>query len=308
METEANPAGGAEETTRQGLTRVLGALETGNSTTVTPESSSPPDAPDAPDLEVQEPEAEPEFTVKVEGKEFRVKQSELINGYQRDSDYRAKTMALAEERRTAEQLKAAASERVQHLDAALSQVIARLEVESTSTADMEKLLETNPQEYLRQRHALETKRVELAQARIAQDNLRQQQMAEMQDAQARFIESERAKLVQVLPEWKDEAKAKAEKGQLATYLRSYGFDDQQLSQLSDHRDVVIARKAMLYDQLMSKKPAVEKKVQAAPPRAESPNAGTGTSDRNENYQQALRKLNKSGSREDGRAAIRALLG
>src|SRR5207253_836116 len=61
------------------------------------QEDAPQDADDTP---------EPTFKVKVNGEEIEVSQSELLNGYSRLEDYKAKTAALADERRQVEALKA----------------------------------------------------------------------------------------------------------------------------------------------------------------------------------------------------------
>jgi hypothetical protein len=311
METEANPSGGADVAAdpRASLANLLKAQATDSSNATSEMGEQEPNEGEQQDAQQgdQTEAAEPEFTVKVDGREFKVKQTELINGYQRDSDYRAKTMALAEERKAADAAKSQATERVKQLDDALTQVISRLEYEAREPADLVKLLDTNPQEYLKQKHAIDMKRAELAQARIAQNAMREQAANEHHEAMRKYVEAESARLLEVLPEWKDTAKATAEKDQLAKYLRGYGFSAEQLNSLTDHRDVLIARKAMLYDALMAQKPAVTKKVQAAPARAESAGAPQDGSDRSKNFQESMRRLSKTGSREDGRAAIKALL-
>ena len=63
-----------------------------------PETEHKPE-PRTDQAERSQSEEEPLVTVKVDGQEIRVSQSELVAGYQRQADYTRKSQALAEERR-----------------------------------------------------------------------------------------------------------------------------------------------------------------------------------------------------------------
>lgn len=70
---------------------------------------------------------EPTFTLKVNGKEIVVSQSELIDLGQKGTDYSQKTMAVAEERKAVEAVREQAEHIRQRNEAALNDTIARLE-------------------------------------------------------------------------------------------------------------------------------------------------------------------------------------
>ena len=61
----------------------------------------------------EQPTEEPTIEVTIDGEKKQIAQSELINGYLRQSDYTKKTMALADERRQVEALMAAIQVRQQ---------------------------------------------------------------------------------------------------------------------------------------------------------------------------------------------------
>lgn len=80
------------------------------------------------DSEESEEEAEePAFTIKHDGKEVTLKQSEVLELAQQGFDYTKKTMALADERKAIEPLKREAEQFRQQTDEALTEAISRLD-------------------------------------------------------------------------------------------------------------------------------------------------------------------------------------
>lgn len=83
------------------------------------------------------------------------------------------------------------------------------------------------------------------------------------------------RLLEALPEWKDPQRLASDQGRIRKYLTTEGITDQEINTLADARFVLIARKAMLYDQAISAKrsktgtptaPAASLRPGAAPPR------------------------------------------
>lgn len=73
----------------------------------------------------------------------------------------------------------------------------------------------------------------------------------------------------------------------------------------DHRQVLIARKAMMYDRLMEKAKAASKKVQPLPAKVERP--GVTESGSVDKRSAAFQRLNKEKSVEAGAAAFAQFL-
>lgn len=121
--------------------------------------------------------------------------------------------------------------------------------------DWAKLLAENPQEYLVQRHNWEQKELQLQQARQVQVNLQRQQ-AEQHTAlaQQRAVE-ERGKLVAAIPEWADPMKAAEGAQAIGRYLADQGIPPEMQSQIDTAAVLMVARKAMLYDQAIAKQKA-----------------------------------------------------
>jgi hypothetical protein len=105
-------------------------------------------------------------------------------------------------------------------------------------------------------------------------------------------------LLQKLPEWREPARAETEKVQIADYLIRQGFNQADLSNLIDHRQMLMARKAMLYDQSRGQVDAAKKRV-AKVPRIMKPGAPKPTEQlASEKLQKLRSRLENSGSIDD----------
>jgi hypothetical protein len=239
---------------------------------------------------------EPTFTLKVDGEERVVKQSDLLASAQKYLAGDKRLEEAAKLRKEVEPERAAVLAERQQLGQALQHYTAQLTTVLQATQpNREQLAAENPGEYVRQRHAWEQKLGELQRAQEAQAILTQrQQQDQMKAAQARGAE-EQEKLLTVLPEWKDPAKAKTEAAAVDGYLKAQGFTDDERNGIADHRVVVITRKAMLYDELMKSQGTAAQRVKNVPPRAERPGVSTQTTQASADRSKALERFSKAPS-------------
>lgn len=260
--------------------------------------------PEAEEAESEQPET---ITIKVDGKDVEVTLEELKKGYQRQADYTRKTMEVSETRKAAEAEAAKLREERQQYAQKLNeqQVVLQAVLQDQQNIDWQKLLDTDPIEYLKQRDLLERRQQAYQANQIEQQRLWQQQQAEQAQNVQRFLAQQHEELIAKLPEWADETKAKAEKSAMREYLQSTGYTDDEINQLSDHRSVLVARKAMLYDQMMQKAKAAAKKVENLPQKVQRP--GTGQSVSIDKRGQAFQRLQKSGKVEDAAAVFASLI-
>lgn len=262
---------------------------------------------EAQQAEQAQSEDDPLVTVKIDGKEVEIPLSELKNGYQRQADYTRKTMEASAERKAADAEKQAAHQERNTYAQNLVRMQAQLEgaLQEQQNIDWNALIQTDPQAYLQQKHLYDQRQALLQQNYAAQQQLSQQMQAEQAQQFQAHLKAQHEELVAKLPEWKDEAKAKAETTAIREYLANAGFPEQDINSVADAKVVVIARKAMLYDQMISKAQAAQKKVAAAPAKVERPGTGEapGLDRRTSSYQ----KLAKSGRVEDAAAVFASIL-
>jgi len=269
---------------------------------------APPTELEVPDeIEVKDEKPEPEadeekpegksYTVRVDGKDVVVDEGELLKGYSRQQDYTKKTMELSAQRQQVDQVAAQIqSERAQYQNQ-LNQLTAALGEQLSRAPDWEALLENDPVEYLKQQHLYQQRQAAYQGARQEQARTEQQTQAQNAQAMQQMLANEAEQLLANLPTWKDNAKAASEKTAIAKHLVERGYSAEQVSQLTDHKTVILAREAMLYRQMMAKAKETVKTVEKLPPRMEKPGVSRPTDGRTTDMQ----ALRKSGKAEDAAA-------
>lgn len=264
------------------------------------------------EAETTEPETEateddPTVTIKIDGKDVEVKLSELKNGYQRQADYTRKTMEVAEQRKAAEAEKSKALQERQAYAENLQRMQIQLEgaLQEQQKTDWERLLNESPQEYLKQMHLAQQRQAALQENYAKQREVSEQLRAEQEQSRQAYLREQQEELLAKLPDWKDEAKSKAERTALREYLVKEGFSPEAVDSVSEAKAVLVARKAMLYDQLMSKAQAAAKKVSTLPTKVERPGAGEAPG--LDKRSSAFQKLSKSGRVEDAAAVFANLI-
>lgn len=219
------------------------------------------------------------------------------------ADYTKKTTAAAETRKAAEAETAKARAERDAYAQNLNRFQAQLEgtLQEQQKVDWEALLNSDPVEYLRQQHLAQARQAQLQQVYAEQQKVASQQQAEAQEARARHLQTQQQELIAKLPEWRDEKKAAAEQTAIRDFLVKEGYDADSLNQITDARAVVLARKAMLYDQMVSKARTAADKIRSVPPKVERP--GTGEGQQLDRRTSAYQRLSKSGSIEDAAALL-----
>jgi len=194
--------------------------------------------------------------VKVAGQEFDVTLDELKNGYSRDADYRRKTEELSYDKKQfmseSEKQRQDYSSKLNELNQLMSVAQQQLNTEINSS-DLERLYEEDPTEAARIEHRLRRKQEKLNSA-----------MAKTQSEQQRqfdgFLKEQQRKLVTKMPEFSDPNKASKLKTDMKSTLNNYGFNDQEISQVYDHRIVMLVNDAMKYRNMQNSKPNLAKKI------------------------------------------------
>ena len=265
------------------------------------DSSEDPEAGQDETNEADNEEGSQTYTVRVDGEEVEVTIDELLSGYSRTQDYTRKTMALADQRKSLEsELDQIRQERAQ-----LTQVLEQIDVQDQEQEpNWDLLYQQDPQQWLIQREVWREKQERKRALVEEKQRLLQAQEADKQRVIAQFVEQERGKLTEVLPQWRDDKVAKAEKAKVADYAKKIGFSDQEIAQFYDHRAVTTLYKAMKFDELQSGKPKAAKKTA---PVAKA-GAATTTPKGRDAYRKSQQRLAKTGKVADAANAFKHLLG
>jgi hypothetical protein len=246
--------------------------------------------------ETQEPQR---FKVKVDNEEVEVTLEELQQGYSRTKDYTKKTQALAETRKAVEAERARIEEAKQLRDtyAQRLEVIEKLLSQDQGEENLAELRDSDPIGYAIKIAERSEKEKQLQAVRAEKQKIAQQQESDRQQALQSHLQQEAVKLREMIPEFKDEAKAEIARKDIRTYAKSVGFSDEELSQVYDSRAVKTLYNAMMYEKLMKGKTDAVKKVQSAPKVLKAGNGGQVNAE-NDATKRQMQKLKQTGKKSD----------
>ena len=250
------------------------------------------------------------YTIKVDGEELEVGIEELKNGYQRQADYTRKSQALAEQRKETEQIQSE-RQRLEQERQMYANGLQMLQEQQSSklqefdSVDWETLKAEDPYQYMIKKDEYRDAQEKVNNVAQQQALIQQERNEEMQRAKAQFVQQEYNKLVDALPEWKD--KDSTIKKDIQEYAKSVGFLPEEISQLSDHRSVLVIKKAMEYDKL-TKKVAPKKKAVKKVPKVQKSGRGNSKEEAAVDVIKKKRaRLQKSGKQDDAASVFYDML-
>ena len=248
--------------------------------------------------EIQKPSL---HRVKVQGQELEVSLDELKSGYSRDSDYRQKTHALAEERRMLDDQKTSLSRSYDGKLKELTDLIGAAEsyIGQSSKEDLQKMYEEDP---------TQAAKIDFQQRqqRASFNNLKQQAEVVKLQQYNQYLDEQKRLAATKIPEYSDPVKGVTFKNQMKNTLSEYGFNDQEIGSLADHRFLMVLKDAMEYKNLKSK-PVTNKKVTTAPKVVKSGTPKMEDS-RRAAVKQKIGRLRRSGKINDAQSAILEIIG
>lgn len=247
-------------------------------------SGDDPDAPEqdsGPELEGDEAEAQPIQSLsdlaerleigeedlakllKVKGRDgAEVALHDVLEAYRRPAPAEAELEATRTRLAELERDRGAYQEATRQLAQAAQGFAQRLKASEPDWALLER---TNPQQFTieRLKYFEGLRQLEMAdqQLRATREREQYEQQSKLQE----FRTAEARKLQQQRPEWRDTKVFASDLEKTERYIiENYKFRPEDLQNLSDHRDWVIADKARRFDELSAKKPATLEKVRQLP--------------------------------------------
>lgn len=280
------------------LERMIGILdeEEGDPTGDEPAPEEPDAEEEATTEETEEeeaPKAEELETIVHNGEEKQLTKAELKELAQQGFDYTQKTQQLAEQRRYVEQQEQYVRQQAQFAAQFTDQIAQVKAVEGQlaqwKQVNWTELAQSDPMQYLSLHHQY-TEAKEAYQTQIQQlSQLQQQAQQTAAQQQAQRLQQEAQAMRQAIPEWKDQARANAEMTELRQFLAQAGFGEQEIASVADHRQVTLARKAMLYDKLVAQG---KQKVATAPPPTAKPGSTAKPNTDGKKIREALKTTGK----------------
>ena len=258
--------------------------------------------------EEQEQDSEEQsFTIKHDGKEVNLRQSELLELAQKGFDYTNKTMAVAEERKALEPIRERLTQTVTQHESALQETLRQLnsladfvQEDLGSMPDIS-LAHYDAASYIAQKDAydnrvakLRTTYSQIQHLEQQQNHIRQSQLLEQANETEKY-------LVENLPGWKDAPEKSLQ--DLNSYIKQYGLSPETTKDAYVQKGLwELAHKAKEYDKL--KEAQSQLKPKAILPKSIKPSAGNQPNviQRQETLKKFDRKANK------GLSDLAAILG
>lgn len=246
--------------------------------------------------------------VKINGEAGKAKLEDLINSYQIQGATEARLNEAKEKTQSLNQRQEELNEKFAVAAEILSDEKQTLDAEEAQL-DSGNLDKVDPAEYSAKKLKLQQRRGKLDQkiqkaTRAYQDTIQKNEAERNQSLQAHLAQ-EQTRLVEAIPEWSKPGVAEKEGAEIFQYLVKQGVPAEEASNIYDHRQVVMARKAMLYDQSRTKTDVAKKKV-ATIPKVLKPGASRSPEKANQSkIADAKNRLKRSGSIEDALAAMKA---
>jgi len=253
------------------------------------------------------------FDITINGKTQKVNLDELKEGYSKGSDYTKKTMELSEQRRTLDsQLDTISKdqEAVKKMREEYAQKLQVVEqnIQTDDNIDWVTLAQSDPTDYAVKKAEYDRKKELQFQVQQEKQRLAQEQRKEQEQIYQKHIESERGKLLNMMPVFGDEQKAPKLMKDISEFAMKQGYTEQEVNMVVDHRAVKTLHDAMKYNQLLEKKGLRDKKVKPANRVVSSEGKNnTRSTDKQLRVNDRMKKLQKSGRVQDAQEVLKEML-
>lgn len=243
-------------------------------------------------------------TAKIDGQEKQVPLSEVLKSYQLEGHVNNKSIELANQRTAFEQerqaIRTLAQQQLQQ-NQQLGNIAQQMLNHDFNRVDWNGLRANNPAEFAALQAEFQ-QRQQGIQNYMGQLN-QQAQYEEQQRQQAlqQSVAAESERLMNLRPEWRDQAAFAKDRQQMTQYARSLGFQDAELGQIFDHRYMLILHDAARYQALQAATPQALKQVRQAPQMV-APGSRSDVSPREAQRKSVVERLNRNPRDQDAQAA------
>ena len=253
------------------------------------------------------------FDITVNGKQQKVSLNELKEGYSKGSDYTKKTMELSEQRRTLDTELDTISKDKEAVKQMREDYMNKLQVveqnlQTEDNIDWVALAQSDPTDYAVKKAEFDRKKELQQQIQQEKQRLAQEQRKEQEQIYQNHIQSERGKLIELMPIFGDEQKAPKLMKDIGEFAMKQGYTEQEVNMVVDHRAVKTLHDAMKYNQLLEKKGLRDKKVKPVNRVVSSEGKNnTRSADKQVRVNDRMKQLKKSGNVKDAQKVLSAML-
>lgn len=242
---------------------------------------------------------------KVDGEEGEATLKDLLASYQIQGHLTKKSMALSDERKAwdeaRQQEQRTIQEKAQKLEAGYAMASHMLNNEFAGI-DWQQLQRDDPIEFNSKYIQWQQHHGRLQQLADAIAQNRETQMQAQRQAFEQHREAEKERIVATFPTWADEAEKSKEWGEILSHAKEYGFTEDQVNEVFDHRVIRLLRDAKEYAKLKKSAPQTAKKLKLAPKMVKP---GSSSKAEKSKTEQLKSRLAKSGSVDDATELLMA---
>jgi len=244
-------------------------------------------------------------TVKIDGEEKQVPLSEVLKSYQLEGHVNNKSIELSNQQKQFQAEQEAArtliSKQLQETKQLGDLAQQQLNYEYQNV-DWNGLRQADPGQYAALQVEFQQRQNQIKEY-LGQ--IGEQERAALEQSQAESaqkIESEKQRMFEKHPEWKDPAAFASARETISNYAKTLGYSDAELAQVQDHRLIDVLHDAASFRTLQAAKPEALKQVRAAP-KMGKPGTRNVTDPQQAKRQQAVDKFNANPNDIDAQAAL-----
>lgn len=237
------------------------------------------------------------YAVKVDGQERKVTLDDLKRSYSGQAYIQKGMQEVAGQKKQAEEVYSALLQERQQMSQLLQQLNSGQYLQAPMPPSRE-LFNKDPIGYMEAKMKYDEDVQTWYGQQQAIESAKNSQAQQMEYARSVHLQGQLKELQQAIPEFGDAKKAARLKDELIAYGAREGYTAEELSEVADARAIKVLRKAMLYDQINSKRSEAEKRVQGVKPFVKPGAKKSATVSNAKAQRNAGSRMKKSGSVDD----------
>lgn len=235
---------------------------------------------------------------KIDGEEQEVTLQDALASYQIQGHLTRKSMALSDERKAWEKQVAEqqrlSQDKAAKLEAGYAMAANLLNAEFANV-DWQRLQQDDPIEFNSKYIQWQQHNARLSQLADAIAHHRNEQTEAQKQHLEKLRAEEQKRIVEAIPSWSDKAAKEREWGEIVSTAKEYGFTEENVNEVFDHRVIKLLRDAKEYAKLQKAKPQTEKRLKLAPKMVKPGNAKKADVAKTE---QLMSRAKKTGAVDD----------
>lgn len=237
------------------------------------------------------------YTVKVDGEEREVTLDDLKQSFSGQAYIQKGMKEASEAKKEAEGVYQALLNERQQLSYLLQQAQTG-QLASAPVPPSRELFNNDPIGYMDAKLSYDEAMQNYQNQQYQIQQVTESQQQQMQIAQQHYLQGEMQQLAKVIPEFGDAKTASKLKEDLVQFGSKLGYSESELSEVMDHRAILVLQKAMKYDQLVEGKSKATQKASNARPMVKPGTKKTGRTGAAKQRQNAQARMKKTGSIDD----------